>query len=139
TPQRLLASAIRAAQHNGPVSGTATVRVDLGLPQLPTSDFGPRAGALSLLSDLSGDHTLRVWRSRDGFRVAELLPAAERAVFATKRAVWLWDSTNLTAYRVRAPAAGSPRRSPPGGDATGAQPPPAEPGATRRRPTTPPT
>jgi len=96
----LLASAIRAVSRNGPVSGTATVHLDLGLPQIPSTGEGPGTGPLATLSELSGDHTLRVWRSRAGVRIAEILPAAERAVFATRRSLWLWDSTDLTATHV---------------------------------------
>ena len=96
----LVASAIRAVAANRPVSGTGLVHVDLGLPSLPSSDAAPGTGPLGALSELSGDHTLRVWRSRSGVRIAELLPAAERAVFATRHALWLWDSSNMTASRL---------------------------------------
>jgi len=102
--RRLVASMVRAAAKHIPIHGTAITHVDLGLPQLPSTDVGaPAAGPLGALSDISGDHTLRVWASSDGVRVAELLPAAERAVFATKGSLWLWNSDHLTAYRVEAP------------------------------------
>src|SRR5438552_6496921 len=67
----LVASVLRAGTRHIPVHGTATIHVDLGLPQLPSSDVGaPSTGPLGALSDLSGDHTLRVWASADGVRVA---------------------------------------------------------------------
>jgi hypothetical protein len=103
-PKALIASVLRRASHPIAVSGTATTHVDLGLPQLPAISAGPVSGALGVLDDFSGDHTLRIWSSPDGVRVAELLPAAERAVFATTHAVWLWDSDTLTAYHVEAPS-----------------------------------
>ena len=109
-PRALVASVLRAAAKHVPVHGTARTHVDLGLPQLPASDVGaPATGPLSALQELSGDHTLRVWASADGVRVAELLPAAERAVFATKGSLWLWNSDDLTAYRVTPPARSSSR------------------------------
>src|SRR5438132_6845003 len=104
----LIASAIEAGHDAPSVSGTAHVHVDLGLPQLPSStEAGPVSGPLGILAEFSGDHTLRVWRSRDGVRIADILPAEERAVFATKNDLWLWDSTNLDAYHVLPPAGGS--------------------------------
>ena len=109
----LVTSAIRAASRNGPVSGTASVHLDLELPSLPSSETGPGTGPLGVLSELSGDHTLRVWRSRVGVRIAELLPAAERAVFASRHATWLWDSTDMTASRVIPPNTSGTEPRPP--------------------------
>src|SRR5205823_5723608 len=67
--KRLVASAIRAASRHRPISGTATTHVDLGLPDVPSTEGGPGTGPLAVLSGFSGDHTLRVWASRDGLRV----------------------------------------------------------------------
>jgi hypothetical protein len=100
----LAAHVVDALERDPSVSGHVQVHVDLGIPQLPSADGEtPVAGPLSLLSAISGDHTLRVWRSRDGIRIAEILPAEERGVFVNSRAAWLWDSNGLRAYHVAAP------------------------------------
>ncbi len=120
SPQALLASAIRAADTNGPpVSGRVTAHLDLGLPSLPDALAGRGPGGLSsLLSELSGDHHFRVWGSSDGIRVAELLPAAERSLIASTTDAWAWDSTTFTAYhlgsipKLEAPNLSTPSISP---------------------------
>jgi len=98
TPQQLIASMARAAEANGPVSGAVTARIDLGLPSLPDQFSEQVPGAATLLSNLSGDHRLRVWHSADGLRVADLLSAGERALFVSRRDAWAWDSGSFTAY-----------------------------------------
>src|SRR5256885_2279389 len=70
SPHSLVASAIRAMAENGPISGDAHVHIDLGLPSLPTNEGLPETGPLALLSEFTGDHSLRVWKSSDGLRVA---------------------------------------------------------------------
>ncbi|MFN2544098.1 MAG: outer membrane lipoprotein carrier protein LolA [Actinomycetota bacterium] len=104
---RLVSEAIAAVERNGPVHGDASVHIDLGLPSLPSSGYGPQTGPLSVLAELAGDHSLRVWKSPDGVRIADLLPAAERAVFATAGDLWLWNSTQMTAVHVLPPAGGT--------------------------------
>jgi hypothetical protein len=104
SPERLVTSAIRAAERNEPISGMASLHLDLGLPDLPSTSGVTPTGPLGVLTTLAGDHDLRVWKSADGVRVAELLPAAERAIFASRTTgVWLWDSTDLSAYHVLPP------------------------------------
>src|SRR5207244_13617905 len=77
TPERLIASSLRALIADRPVAGQLLAHVDLGLPSLP--DEGPRArgGLASLLDAVNGDPRVRLWRSRAGYRVAGLLPGAE--------------------------------------------------------------
>ena len=87
-----MASVIRAVAAQQPMAGEVTLKVDLGLPLPPTP-----AGAMGLLS---GEHRLRVWRSRDGLRVAELSPAGERAFFLSRDDAWAWESESLTAYHL---------------------------------------
>ena len=111
TPERLIASSLRALIADRPVAGQLLAHVDLGLPSLP--DEGPRArgGLASLLDAVNGDHRVRLWSSRDGYRVAELLPGAEISL-AVRRAgrsadAWAWDSRSFSATHlgpVTAPA-----------------------------------
>jgi len=99
--QELVSTSLRAVAQDPSVSGDAQIHVDLGTPQLPSTDGElPVSGPLALLSAISGDHTLRVWHSKDGIRIAEILPAAERAMFANSQAVWLWDSNGLVADHI---------------------------------------
>lgn len=100
TPQQLIASMVRAAEANRPISGQAAVHIDLGLPSLPDQLSEQAPGAEALLANLSGDHRLRVWHSADGFRVADLLSAGERALFVSRRDAWAWDSRSFTAYHL---------------------------------------
>ena len=105
TPQRLIAAVLRAGGRAPSVSGTVATHVAVGLPSLPegTAEVGS-AGLGELLGYVNGDHQVRVWASRDGIRLSELIdPAAEISYFASSRGVWLWDSDHLTAYRVVAP------------------------------------
>src|SRR6266516_362588 len=117
TPERLIASSLRALNADRPVAGQLLAHVDLGLPSLP--DEGPRAqgGLASLLDSVNGDHRVRLWSSGDGYRVAELLPGAEISltVRRTDRTAeaWAWDSRSFSATHLgpmTAPArpAGSP-------------------------------
>jgi hypothetical protein len=97
-PSALIASAIGAEARAQPLSGRATVTLDLGLPS------GVAASSSSdPLSWITGDHHLRVWRSPDGMRVSESLPAAEKAIVAGATGVWGWDSESFTAVRVALP------------------------------------
>nr|MBA3739418.1 hypothetical protein [Actinomycetota bacterium] len=90
----LVASVLQAVSRNGPASGEMAVRLDLGIPQVATGDLGAQAGGLA---SLFGDHRLKVWRSAEGLRVADILRVAERDLFVSKTDAWLWDSETLTA------------------------------------------
>ena len=117
--EQLVTKTLTTLEHNGPIHGDAQVHLDLGLPSLPTADYGTPEGPAQVLGELSGDHSLRVWKSADGFRLAELLPAAERDVYASRATgVWLWDSTEMTAYRVTGPAQHEAHGEPPRMDPT---------------------
>jgi hypothetical protein len=100
TPQQLIASMVRAAEADRPISGQAAVHIDLGLPSLPDQLSEQAPGAEALLANLSGDHRLRVWHSADGVRVADLLSAGERSLFVSRRDAWAWDSRSFTAYHL---------------------------------------
>ncbi|HYY44022.1 MAG TPA: hypothetical protein VE975_02400 [Actinomycetota bacterium] len=100
----LIASTLRAAGRAPDISGTAAVRVDLGIPALgPGAAQAGVSSPLAALAAIAGDHRVKLWASADGLRVAELLPEAERALFASEKSVWLWDSRSYTAYRLPAP------------------------------------
>jgi hypothetical protein len=112
TPQRLIANALAAIAERIPVSGTVTTHLDLGLPQLPAS-FGSSTGAVSILL---ADQTFKVWRSPDGTRVAQILPFAERDLYATRTDVWAWDSDAFTAWHAAVPPTAEPPAPPSAGD-----------------------
>ena len=94
---RLVASALAALAADRPLTGQVAATVDLGLPKLVSSRLGAAAGPLDAIS---GEHRLRIWSSPEGRRLAELLPAAERAVVVGRGGVWAWDSTTFTAWRL---------------------------------------
>jgi hypothetical protein len=124
SPQRLVADVIRTAERPPPVSGMVDTHVDLGLPTFPVQ--GPpgapgATGIAGLLSEVTGDHRVRLWSSRDGYRADELLPASERGLYVSRQGGWLWSSDAYTAYELfdakavaalgPAAAAGSAERS----------------------------
>jgi outer membrane lipoprotein-sorting protein len=91
---------LRAAEHPGPVSGTVNAHVDLGLPSFPVQGAAGPTGIAGLLAELTGDHRVRLWASRDGYRADELLPTSERAIYVSAQGGWLWSSDAFTAYRL---------------------------------------
>jgi outer membrane lipoprotein-sorting protein len=101
-PERLVANMIRAASHDTPVAGTLTAHLGLGLPDLPDEGAGAVTGPAAILDSLSGDHRLRVWHSREGARLSDLLPTGERSIVVSRSESWLWDSTTMTAVRLGA-------------------------------------
>lgn len=100
----LVASVLRSLSAPGPVSGELRARVDLGLPSVPAGAPAPDDPVLRALDAVNGDHRVRVWRSEDGLRIAELLPAAELGLFVSRTGrgaeAWLWDSQTFTAHRL---------------------------------------
>jgi outer membrane lipoprotein-sorting protein len=100
---RLIASSLAAvADRAQPVSGTVQTHIDLGIPQLPS--FASASGPSGLASVLLSDQTFKVWRSVDGMRIAQLLPAAERDVIVTPPDAWIWDSDRFAAWHAAIPA-----------------------------------
>jgi outer membrane lipoprotein-sorting protein len=97
---RLIASSLAAvADPSLSVSGTVATHVDLGIPQLPgvtTATTGP-------LSLLLSNQTIKTWRSSDGIRIAQILPAAERDVVLTPSDLWVWDSDRFAAWHKSLP------------------------------------
>ncbi|MBA3431858.1 MAG: hypothetical protein H0U16_10315 [Actinobacteria bacterium] len=107
----LAVSAARAATEWRPLSGEFRTHLDLGIPALPDTG-GADVGGLAQL--LSGDREFRLWRSRDGFRIAEMLPAAERAFIVGRSGAWTWDSEKFEATHVSVDGAASKDKWPVG-------------------------
>jgi len=97
TAAQLIGSLAKGVSSQSTISGEVRVHLDLGLPQLPLSELGQ---SVSALTALFGDHHLRVWRSPDGVRVADLLLGAERDLYVSRTSAWAWDSGSFTAYHV---------------------------------------
>jgi outer membrane lipoprotein-sorting protein len=104
TPQRLVANMIRVAATDPPLSGTLSVHLGLGFPDLPDEGSGAVSGPAAILASLTGDHRVRAWHSPDGARVSDLLPTGERSIVLSRTQAWLWDSTSMTAVRLGAGA-----------------------------------
>jgi hypothetical protein len=101
--ERLIASTLEAMADPGPVSGQLRTHVALGLPSLPGQAGQPQDPTARALDAINGDHRVRLWRSDDGLRLAELLPTAELGLVVRRSAgtaeAWAWDSVTFTAYR----------------------------------------
>lgn len=109
----LLVSVRDAAVDPPPVAGDVAASLALGLPEVEFEG----AEELSAGSELAGDKRLRVWRSDDGLRVAELRDSSERAVVTDGETLWTWDSTDLEVTQTPLPDHGAGERSTPDGTA----------------------
>jgi outer membrane lipoprotein-sorting protein len=98
--ERLVANMLRSMSADPPVSGAMTAHLDLGFPDLPDEGPGQATGPAAIIASLGGNHRLRVWHSRDGVRVSDLLPTAERSIVVSRTQAWLWDSSSMTAVRL---------------------------------------
>jgi hypothetical protein len=111
-PERLIASTLQALAADRPVSGLLLAHVDLGLPSLPNEVPQASQGLAALFQAISGDHRVRLWRSPDGFRVSELLPAAEVSLIVShqrgRAEAWAWDSRSFTAIHLGPTSVGAP-------------------------------
>lgn len=109
SPNRLIASTLRALAQDPSVSGHLTAHLDLGLPSIPNE--GPGAApseAAGFLASLTGSHRLRLWSSADGFRLADLLRSSERAIFISRTDAWAWDFDSFSAYHLSRVPRGGP-------------------------------
>jgi outer membrane lipoprotein-sorting protein len=109
----LIASVLSAMAARPPISGHVSAHLDIGIPALPDRGPAGATGAAELLSALTGNHRLRVWRSPDGLRVSDLLPFGERSIFVSRTEAWAWDSSSFSAIHV-GPFAAPPSDSSPG-------------------------
>lgn len=100
TAAQLLAD-VRSARVDG-FAGTVVQKTALGLPALPGAAAEP--DALSLLTLLAGNNTIKVWYAGPAKqRIALLSNTGEMDVFHNGADVWQWDSANRTATHLRAP------------------------------------
>lgn len=102
--ERLVANVIHAVSADPPISGAMSAHLDLGFPDLPDEGPGQATGPAAIVASLGGDHRLRVWHSRDGARLSDLLPTAERSIIVSRTQAWVWDSSSMTAIRLGAGA-----------------------------------
>jgi len=102
-PVALVSSTVRAIASNPAVSGQLATHADL-IPGL-SAFAGPAVGSVSVLS---GDRTIRLWRSPFGLRVSDVEPFGERSIFVGRNGIWTWDFQSLEASRLAGPP-------PPGG------------------------
>lgn len=114
TPQQVLA--MIAGAKDAAYSGTVEQSSDLGLPQLPSTGSGSRAGSDStsqLLDLLTADHSARIFV--DGAqkqRVQVLDQLAERDVIRNGSQLWTYDSKTKTAtHSTRSPSDATPAPS----------------------------
>lgn len=99
TPAQLLAD-VAAQSHVPALSGTVVETASLGLPKLPGSQ-----NSTSMISLLTGSHTIKVWyASPRQYRVA--LPGAmsETDLYRNGSTAWLWQSVPDTATKFVLPA-----------------------------------
>jgi hypothetical protein len=98
-PDQLVASVVRTMGTDPNVSGSVDVHVDLGVPHVVT---GALSGQADGVASLLGDHRLRVWSSREGLRISDLLPLGERSVVVDRAngEGWAWDWNSFTAVRL---------------------------------------
>jgi len=90
-----------------PLAGSIASHVDLGLPSIEGFH-----GATSPADIVQGDHTIRIWISRDGVRIDDILSLAQRSLFVTATDAWAWDSDAFTAYHLGPFSKASPPREP---------------------------
>jgi outer membrane lipoprotein-sorting protein len=108
-PQRSAAELLTALAQAGPpppLAGTVTETADLGVPALPGEQ-----NPTSVLSLLSGSHTIQLWYG--GPRQARLalpFPLGETDVIRNGTAAWIWQSSTDSVRHILLPArpAGQP-------------------------------
>jgi outer membrane lipoprotein-sorting protein len=97
----LLASALGALARPFTIAGDVATHVDLGIPQIPAGvSGGSGGGLLGAVNLMAGDQAYKIWRSRDGVRVAHLLPFAEQDVVVDRHDAWFWDSSDMSAIHL---------------------------------------
>ena len=100
TPAQLLTA---VASHAGPppaMTGTVVESAALGIPQLP-GEQDPS----SVLSMLTGSHTIRLWYANPAHVRLQLpTPLAETDVIRNGRTAWTWQSGSDSVQRIVVPA-----------------------------------
>jgi hypothetical protein len=99
--EELVASMIDRAERSGPISGVLATHVDVGLPSIPAGAPPPEDPTMRAIDAVNGDRRTRLWASRDGLRMALLLPTSELGWFVSRTSgrleAWAWDSQTFTA------------------------------------------
>lgn len=107
TPEQLIAMV--AASNVSGFSGTVEQRVDLGLPELPSSGHAESSetagGMAQVVEALSQDHTARVYADGAAKQRVQLLDVlSERDIIRNGSTVWTYDSTANKATKTTLPA-----------------------------------
>lgn len=99
TPAQLLAD-VAAQSHVPALSGTVLETASLGLPKLPGTQ-----NSTSLISLLTGSHTIQVWyASPQQYRIALPGSMSETDLYRSGSTAWLWQSVPDTATKFVLPA-----------------------------------
>jgi outer membrane lipoprotein-sorting protein len=100
TPAQLLAAFAANAGTPPPLAGTVVETAALGIPQLP-GDQNPS----SILSMLSGSHTIKVWYADPAHvRLALPVPMGETDLIRNGAVAWVWQSSTDSVTRIPLPA-----------------------------------
>jgi hypothetical protein len=106
TPTQLLTALASHAGTPPPMSGTVVESAALGIPQLPG-----QGDPSSVLSMLSGSHTIRLWYADPAHvRLALPIPLGETDVIRNGSTAWIWRSSSNSVERIMIP----PRAAKPG-------------------------
>jgi outer membrane lipoprotein-sorting protein len=102
-PPRSAAQLLTALAQAGPpppLAGTVSQTADLGIPALPGEQ-----NPTSLLSMLSGSHTIQLWYGGPGqARLALPFPLGETDVIRNGTTAWIWQSSTDSVARILLPA-----------------------------------
>jgi outer membrane lipoprotein-sorting protein len=111
TPAQLLTA---LASHAGPppaMSGTVVESAALGIPQLPGEE-----NPSSVLSMLTGSHTIRLWYADPAHLRLQLpVPLGETDVIRDGSTAWIWQSSSDSVQRIMVPARHFKAGAAPGG------------------------
>ncbi|HCU95281.1 MAG TPA: DUF2092 domain-containing protein [Actinobacteria bacterium] len=108
TPAQLLAAFAANAGTPPAMTGTVVETADLGIPALPGAQ-----NPTSVLSMLSGSHTINLWYAdRQHARLALPFPMGETDLIRNGSTAWVWQSSSDSVERVVLPAAAAGQPGP---------------------------
>ena len=93
---RVLASTLESLARPVTISGDVQTRIDLGLPEVPSS-LGGEGGPVAMIA---GTQRFRVWHSPDGLRVAHVLDVSEQDLIVNRSEAWWWDAGDMKATKI---------------------------------------
>jgi outer membrane lipoprotein-sorting protein len=100
TPAQLLTALASHAGTPPAMSGTVVESAALGLPQLPGEE-----NPSSVLSMLTGSHTIRLWYADPAHLRLQLpVPLGETDVIRNGTTAWIWQSSSDSVQRITLPA-----------------------------------